>query len=330
MTTAVNTARKPMPRPKDEDAMQMYFHDVETLGFSPLSREKEHELSRIAFVPKNERKKEAEQRNTPAWRARIEARNELVEHNLPLVPWIAKRYVGRGLPLADLIQIGNEGLIKAAERFDWRTGNKFATYAVWWIKQGIRRALRDCSAIIRVPVYAQELQDEISRAAVRLRSVTGREPAPEEIGRDTGISAEKVRTISRRIAAARTVSLTTNEAEDDGHGRASAEQFALASPELGPLERLEAKEELAEACRTFSEILRVVGRSQPMWQIIFRMRHGLDGTDEQKTYARIARSFGISRERMRQILLTIDERLRRIGFGEDAVATCRERIETLE
>ena len=310
----------------------MYFEAIGELGFSPLTPEEERELSKAALIPKRERAREKEdgERDTPKWRARIAARNKLVEHNLPLVPWVARRYLKRGLPFADLIQAGNVGLIRAAELFNWRTGNKFVTYAVFWIRQGILRALRECPAVIRIPVYMQERHSKISRAAERMRAAIGREPTPEEIGRNLDLTAENVRMVSRLIEGARTIPLGLGGARNDDGGRALPSRFAPATRELGPLERLEAKEELHSAYRALADMLTRLSSFPKHQQVMLRMRYGLDRSGKTKTLKDVARPFEVTRERVRQILKKMNARLKELGFGANRVEREIERIRALE
>jgi RNA polymerase primary sigma factor len=223
-----------------------------------------------------------------ARRARyLRARRELAEANLRLVVSIAKRYRGRGLPFADLIQEGNSGLMRAVDKFDFRLGFKFGTYATWWIRQGVTRALSDLSRMVRVPCHHVSLLSSLDRVAGELMAQLGREPTTEEVGTALGISAEEVRSL--RVAARQPASLEEPVGDDDEQ---SLQDFLRASEEAPAdvLDRDLLKERMAEVLRVLS----------PRDREVLELRFGLkDG--RARTLDEISQHFGITRERIRQI-----------------------------
>ncbi|HLA92653.1 MAG TPA: RNA polymerase sigma factor RpoD, partial [Actinomycetota bacterium] len=217
-----------------------------------------------------------------------EAREQLTSANLRLVVSIAKKYIGRGMSFLDLIQEGNIGLMKAVDRFQYRRGFKFSTYATWWIRQAITRAIADQARTIRIPVHMVETINKLVRIQRQLLQDLGREPTPDEIGRQMGIGPDKVREILK--VSQEPVSLETpiGEEEDSHLGDFIEDSDAVVPVDAASFILLQ--EQLESVLHTLSE------REKKVIQLRFGL---LDG--HPRTLEEVGREFGVTRERIRQI-----------------------------
>ncbi len=251
-----------------EDPVRMYLKEI---GKVPLlSAEEEVELARRMELGDQE------------------AKNKLAEANLRLVVSIAKRYVGRGMLFLDLIQEGNLGLIKAVEKFDYRKGYKFSTYATWWIRQAITRAIADQARTIRIPVHMVETINKLNRVEKQLLQEIGRVPTPEEIAAEMNIPVEKVREIQKISVEPVSLETPIGEEEDSHLGDFIQDDQVPVPADAAAFELL--KEQLNEVLDTLTE------REQK----VLRLRFGLDD-GKARTLEEVGRKFNVTRERIRQI-----------------------------
>ncbi len=254
------------------------------------------EIGRTALLTGNEEKELAKKIEG----GDIEARNKLIQANLRLVVSIAKRYVGRSpnLTLLDLIQEGNLGLARAVDKFDYRRGFKFSTYATWWIRQAITRALADQSRTIRIPVHMVETISKFTQIKRRLLQDLGREPLPEEIATEMGVEVEKIRHIIK--ISQDTISFESPIGDDDEDS--SLGDFIEDEKGITPSQ--------AAALRLLGDqIKEIITDLQPREQKILKMRFGLDD-GVTHTLEEVGNEFGITRERIRQIEFKALEKIR--------------------
>jgi RNA polymerase primary sigma factor len=251
-----------------DDSVKMYLKDIGKVAL--LTADEEVELAK--------RMEEGDE----------EAKKILSEANLRLVVSIAKRYVGRGMQFLDLIQEGNLGLMKAVEKFDYTKGFKFSTYATWWIRQAITRAIADQARTIRIPVHMVETINKQVRATRQLLQKLGREPSPEEIAEYLGCPEEKVREIQK--IAQDPVSLETpiGEEEDSHLGDFIEDDRALSPSDV------------AEGNMLKEQLIQVLNTLTPREEKVLRLRYGLDDS-HPRTLEEVGKEFNVTRERIRQI-----------------------------
>ena len=268
----------------DEDDIDIDLSIPEGINIDDPVRMYLKEIGRVPLLSADEEIKLAKRMED----GDLEAQKRLAEANLRLVVSIAKRYVGRGMLFLDLIQEGNLGLIKAVEKFDYTKGYKFSTYATWWIRQAITRAIADQARTIRIPVHMVETINKLIRVSRQLLQSLGREPSPEEIAKEMDVSVDRVREIMK--IAQEPVSLETpiGEEEDSHLGDFIEDHDAPAPAEAASFVLL--KEQLEDVLDTLTE------REEK----VLRLRFGLDD-GRARTLEEVGQNFGVTRERIRQI-----------------------------
>jgi len=276
----IKKEKKLSPTDTSIDSIQMYLKEIGSYPFLNAKEEKE--------LAKRIEKGDAE------------AKKKLARANLRLVVSIAKKYVGRSphLTLLDLIQEGNLGLFRAVEKFDWRRGYKFSTYATWWIRQAITRALADQARTIRIPVHMVETISKYTQARRRLLQELGREPLPEEIASEMGIEVDKVHHIMKISQEAVSLETPVGEDEEDSILAEFIEDEKVVAPSIEAARNL-LRERLKE----------VLVDLTPREQKILSMRFGLDD-GVTHTLEEVGKEFGVTRERIRQIEAKALEKIR--------------------
>lgn len=286
-----------------DDSIGLYLKEI---GQVPLlTRGEEIELAKRMEAGSKARESLKENGLGPAQRAKLlgivrdglRAREHLVRANSRLVVSVAKKYMGRGVPFIDLIQEGNIGLIRAAKKFDYTLGNKFSTYATWWIRQAVTRAIADQSRTIRIPVHMGDQINKLLRTTHRLTQELGREPAPEEMAEELDIPAEKVENMLQ--VARRPLSL---ELPVDDEGDSELGDFIENDETAAP-------DDVVSSSMLRELLLEVLEDLPPREVRILQMRYGLvDG--ETYTLEEVGRKLGVTRERIRQIEVQALGRLR--------------------
>ena len=280
------------PEGGTEDAVRLYLHNIGRVAL--LTREDEVRLA-----------KRVEQND-------MAAKSALIEANLRLVVSVAKRYQGRGLTLLDLIQEGNMGLIRAVEKFDWRRGFKFSTYATWWIRQSMTRALADQSRTIRIPVHMVERLNRVSRARRELSQELERAPTPEEIGYKVEMPPEKVEELLKMSQDPVSLQAPVGAGED------TAEFGDFISDQAG-----DRPEELVSKSLRDEDVQQLLDGLPPRERRVIELRYGID-PEGPMTLEDIGKHVGLTRERVRQIEVKTLQMLKTSGRADVLEGTVEE------
>jgi RNA polymerase primary sigma factor len=256
------------PREMSTDSLQLFLKDVGKVALLTAAQE-------VELAKRIERGDHG-------------AKQEMVEANLRLVVSIAKRYRNQGLPFLDLIQEGTIGLVRAAEKFDYRKGFKFSTYATWWIRQAVARALADKARTIRMPVHVVEKLNKIVRSERKLRAEFGREPLSWEIAQDLDLTADEVETIRRTAQTPVSLEKPVGDEEESEFGH-------FLTDETAPL-----PDEAADTTLRKEALQKILGSLSPRERRVLELRYGLNG-EHPRTLDEVGRTFNVTRERIRQI-----------------------------
>ena len=281
------------------DPVRMYLKEIGKVSLLTAAEEIDLAMKIEAGVAATEELEKAEEegielerrerrRLTRVEQVGLDAKQQLIEANLRLVVSIAKRYVGRGMLFLDLIQEGNLGLIRAVEKFDYTKGFKFSTYATWWIRQAITRAIADQARTIRIPVHMVETINKLVRIQRQLLQSLGREPTPEEIAEEMGLTPERVREIQKISQEPVSLETPIGEEEDSQLGDFIEDDAAVVPPDAASFSMLQ--EQLAKTLEGLAERERKV----------ISLRFGLED-GHPRTLEEVGREFGVTRERIRQI-----------------------------
>lgn len=274
---------------KGTDSLGQELEALSTLGKKNVAdpvRMYLKEIGRIPLLTREEEIRLAQQVEA----GDLKAKKALTDANLRLVVSIAKKYIGRGMTFLDLIQEGNKGLIRAVEKFDWTKGFKFSTYATWWIRQAITRSIADQARTIRIPVHMVETINKLMRTARRLMQDLGREPTPEEIGKEMEMDPDKVRHIFKISQNTTSLESPVGESDDDS----VLGDFISDDRQVSPYEatsRQMLRENIEEVLDALTDREREV----------VKYRFGLNEDDKPMTLEEVGRLFGVTRERIRQI-----------------------------
>jgi RNA polymerase primary sigma factor len=283
-----------------DDPVRMYLKEIGRVPLLSMEQEKSLAMRIEAGELEARRDGSADQRVVDSGE---EAKRQLTEANLRLVVSIAKKYVGRGMLFLDLIQEGNLGLIRAVEKFDYRKGYKFSTYATWWIRQAITRALADQARTIRIPVHMVETINRLIKVSRQLLQELGREPTVEEIADSMGLTPEKVREVMKISQEPISLETPIGEEEDSHLGDFIEDQEAVAPAEAASVMLL--KEKMQDVLQNLTERERKV----------LVLRFGLED-GHQRTLEEVGQEFGVTRERIRQIEAKALRKLRHPSRGK--------------